>query len=70
MANEVIYKFEIAAQEIEQIMLALAERPFKDVFQLMAKIQQQHVNQISTKPAGQLAAQTGQLAAQIAGMNQ
>lgn len=47
MDNPII-KLELPQNEVNQILLALSERPYKEVFELIGKIQKQGNEQIDT----------------------
>ena len=40
---------ELSQEEVNQILFALAERPYREVFELVAKIQQQGNEQLQKK---------------------
>lgn len=47
MANNII-KLELTQDEVNQILFALSDRPFKEVFELIGKIQKQGNEQINS----------------------
>lgn len=46
MANNII-KLELTQNEVNQILFALSDRPYKEVFELIGKIQNQGNEQIN-----------------------
>lgn len=45
--EDVIIKLELTQNEVNQVLFALADKPYKDVFELIDKIQKQGNEQIS-----------------------
>ena len=46
--GECIIKLELTQNEVNQILFALSEKPYKQVFELIGKIQKQGNEQIDT----------------------
>lgn len=47
MANNII-KLELTQNEVNQILFSLSDRPYKEVFELIGKIQKQGNEQLDT----------------------